>query len=137
MTSLRTICSRAFVHTETYASKFADKASKDITCGYSTNSKAYCVCKPSTNRVVKSRNLTFIDTPPGNLPPADDTYGRSTTTFFDALSFHASIHDTQVSVGEEDALARMEFMLGPTTAVEASKCPKGTAPSQSGVASYP
>ena len=37
-------------------------------CGYSEESKFYRVWNPKTHRVVESRNVTFIETPPHLLP---------------------------------------------------------------------
>jgi len=77
---LRAIGSRSVVCTEVYTSKFEDKAWEGMLCVYSTNSKDYRVYNPSTRRVVESRNVTFIETPPRN-----DTTGDQDTEFYDYL----------------------------------------------------
>ena len=68
LSPLRVIGARAFVHIK-------DSRTLDVAvwegkvCGYSDESKSYRVWNPKTHRVVESRDVTFIKTPPHLLPP--------------------------------------------------------------------
>ena len=68
LSHLRIIGARAFVHIKD--SRTLDAAAwEGKVCGYSEESKSYRVWNPKTHRVVESRNVTFIETPPHLLPP--------------------------------------------------------------------
>ena len=61
---LTIIGTRAFVRIETYTKRLGDKAWEGRLCGYSQESKAYRIYNPETRKVVESRNVVFIETPP-------------------------------------------------------------------------
>ena len=68
LSHLRVIGVRSFVHIKD--SRNLDAAAwEGKVCGYSEESKSYRVWNPKTHRVVESRNVTFIETPPHLLPP--------------------------------------------------------------------
>ena len=69
LTGLRAIGARAFVHREIYTKKLEDRAFEGKLCGYSHNSKAYCIYNPAKGTAVESRNVTFLETPAYTLPP--------------------------------------------------------------------
>ena len=74
---LRVIGARTFVHL-TDSGKLDAAAWEGKACGYSEESKSYRVWNPKAHRVVKSRNVTFIEIPqhlvppPSNLSPLQD-----------------------------------------------------------------
>lgn len=84
MSVLRSIDSKAFVHTEIYTSNFEDRPREGALYGYSTTSKASRIHKPSMRRAVRSQTVTFFKTPPSNLPPVEIAR-RTMTTFLTCL----------------------------------------------------
>ena len=68
LSRLRTIGARAFVHHERYRKKLEDRAFEGKLCGYGLDSQTYRVFNPSTQTVVESRNVTFIESPPRSMP---------------------------------------------------------------------
>ena len=131
---LRAIGSRSFVHTEVYTSKFEDKAWEGMLCGYSTNSKAYRVYNPSTRRVVESRNVTFIETPPRN-----DTTGDQDTEFYDylrdVLNFTTTFDDRSFDIDHAEAAARIKNMINYDSQFQTTPRTVVSPPAPSGVVS--
>ena len=68
LSHLRVIRARSFVHIND-SRKLDAAAWEGEVCGYSEERKSYRVWNPSTHRVVESKNVTFIETPPHLLPP--------------------------------------------------------------------
>ena len=66
---LKIIGARAFVHID---KKLGNKAWEGRLCGHRQESKACRVYNPETRKVVESRNVVFIETPPHAVPPPDD-----------------------------------------------------------------
>ena len=77
--NLRVFGCPAYAHIhQSLRSKFGDKSFKDISVGYAFDSHAWLVFNPSTNRVTRSRNVTFdeawipnVESPP-HTPIAND-----------------------------------------------------------------
>ena len=65
---LRTIGVRAFVHRETCTGNLDDRAFEGKLCGFSQDSRAYRIYNPAKGTVVKSRDVTFLETPAYSLP---------------------------------------------------------------------
>lgn len=61
---LRVIGARAFVRVETHTKKAVAKACEEWLVGYSGNNKSFCIYSPAKRRVLESRNIIFIETPP-------------------------------------------------------------------------
>ena len=68
LSHLRVIGARAFVHIKDYR-KLDAATWEGKVCGYSEDSESYRVWNPKPHRVMESRNVTFIETPPHLLPP--------------------------------------------------------------------
>lgn len=144
LSALRVIGSRSFVHTEVYTSKFEDKAWEGILCGYSTTSKSYRVYNPSTRHVVESRNVTFLETPPRNIPTSsNDPEAAYDHYFFDVLNFTSTFNDRSFDIDHVEATARMRNMIdydsapalaSSTSSGFAPSTPSSTLPTFSGVA---
>ena len=67
---LKIIGARAFVHIKN-PNKLGHASWEGMMCGFSnTESNSYRIWNPKTRRVVESRNVVFIDTPPSLLPAA-------------------------------------------------------------------
>ena len=77
---LRVIGARAFVHIETYTKKLELKAVEGRLVGYSNNSKSYRVFDPATRRIMESRNVVLIETPPQILRWNNDLQGHNYAT---------------------------------------------------------
>ena len=71
LSHLCVIGAKTFVHIK-YSRKLDAAAWERKVCGYSKESKSYRVWNPKTRRVVESRNVTFIETPPHLLPPPSE-----------------------------------------------------------------
>ena len=70
LSHLRIIGTTAFVHVKD-ATKLGHTSSEGMVCGFSQNeSKSFRIWNPKTHRVVESRNVVFIETPPHVLPPS-------------------------------------------------------------------
>lgn len=63
---------RAFVHIETLTKKLKCKAVGGRLVGYSINSKIYFIYNPAIRRIMKNRNVTFIETISRLLPPPSE-----------------------------------------------------------------
>ena len=68
LSHLRVIEARAFVHIKD-SRKLDAAAWERKVCGCSEERKSYRVWNPKTHRIVESRNVTFIETPPQLIPP--------------------------------------------------------------------
>ena len=68
---LRIIGSRAFVHVEGHTTKLQPRAWEGVLVGYDNDSPTFRIYNRTTGRVTSSRNVTFIETPPAVVPPAD------------------------------------------------------------------
>eukprot|EP00752_Nemacystus_decipiens_P017171 g15384.t1 len=68
---LRIIGSRAFVHVEGHTTKLQPKAWEGVLVGYNNDSPTFRIYDRATGRITSSRNVTFIESPPAVLPPAD------------------------------------------------------------------
>ena len=68
LSHLRVIEARTFVHIKD-SRKLDAAACGGKVCGYSEESKSLKVWNPKINRVVESRNVTFIEAPPHLLSP--------------------------------------------------------------------
>ena len=67
---LQIIGARAFVHIRN-PNKLGHKLWEEMVCGFSKiESNSYRIWNPKTRRVVESRNVVFIETPPNRLPAA-------------------------------------------------------------------
>lgn len=60
----RTIGARVFIHVEQRTTKLHDEAWEGKLVGYYADSRRVRVYNPKTNRVIESRNVTFIEPPP-------------------------------------------------------------------------
>lgn len=69
---LSTIGARVLVHIKQYVPKVQDKAWEGKLVGYYNDSKEVRLYNPDTNRVMESRIVTFIETPPYNIRSAGD-----------------------------------------------------------------
>ena len=69
--SLHVVCARAFVHKEAHVHKLEPKAWEGLMIGYGKDSRSYRIYNPQTRRITESRNVTFIETLPKALPPAE------------------------------------------------------------------
>ena len=68
LSHLKVIGARAFVHIKD-AKKLNPKSWKGMLCGFSEDEAlSYRVLNPTIRRVVESRNVTFIETPPHLIP---------------------------------------------------------------------
>ena len=65
MTALRAIGPRAFIHAEIHTTKTVDKPWEGKLFGFSPNSRSYLLYHGEKGTYVKSRNVTFIEPPPG------------------------------------------------------------------------
>ena len=65
---IRVIGARTFVHIKDFR-KLDAAAWEGKVCDYGEKSKSDRVLNPKTRRVVESRNVIFIETPPHLLPP--------------------------------------------------------------------
>ena len=100
LSHLRVIGVRSFVHIKD--SRNLDAAAwEGKVCGYSEESKSYRVWNPKPHRVVESRNVTFIETPPHLLPHRQSSlrckiwycrHGISTTTLWTTTTFHTTTY---------------------------------------------
>ena len=66
---LRFMGARVFVHFERCTKKIALKAIEGWRVGYSSDGKSYPVSNPVTRRIIKRRDVIFIETPSRLLPP--------------------------------------------------------------------
>ena len=68
LSHLKIIGARSFVHIKD-AKKLEPKSWEEILCGFiEDGALSYRVWKPKTHRVVESKNVTFIETPPHLIP---------------------------------------------------------------------
>ena len=68
LSHLKIIGAKAFVHIKD-AKKLESRSWEGILCGFSENEAlSYRVWNPKTCRVLESRNVTFIETPPHFIP---------------------------------------------------------------------
>lgn len=79
--------------------------------GYSTNSRTYRVYKPSTRRVIESRNVTFLETPPRNLGSITDTEETYDTYLFDVLNFTSTFSNNQFNMDKDESTSRIQNIL--------------------------
>eukprot|EP00903_Cladosiphon_okamuranus_P021709 g19958.t1 len=70
---LRIIGSRAFVHVEGHTTKLQPRAREGVLVGYDNDSPTFCIYNRTTGHITSSRNVTFIESPPVVLPPADSS----------------------------------------------------------------
>ena len=111
LSHLKIIGARAFVHIKD-AKKLEPKFWEGMLCGFSENEAlSYRVWNPKTHRVVESRNVTFIETPPHRIPqptrlPADlvDDYASTDDLLRDARDYTAVL-DFNVNIPAEHANA--------------------------------
>ena len=128
---VKTIGARAFVHIKD-AKKLEPKSWEGMLCGFSEDEALYYrVWNPNTRRVVESRNVTFIETPPRTipqptrlsplreLPPAElvddsvstDDLLRDARDYTAVLDFNVNIPAEHANVDSVDGGPGMESIL--------------------------
>eukprot|EP00903_Cladosiphon_okamuranus_P012044 g11309.t1 len=70
---LRIIGSRAFVHVEGHNTKRQPRAWEGVLVGYENDSPTFRIYNRTTGHITSSRNVTFIESSPAVLPPADSS----------------------------------------------------------------
>ena len=60
---LRIIGARAFVHQPLHTGKLEEKAWEGRLVGYDANSPTYRIYNPASRNIIRSRNVTFIESP--------------------------------------------------------------------------
>ena len=105
LSHLKTIDARAFVRIKN-PNKLDHPSWEGMVCGFSeTESNSYRIWNPKTRRVVKSRNVVFIETPPNLLSAAkwlspqhdlgEPSYDFSDDTLDDNYVSHDMLRDVQ------------------------------------------
>ena len=131
LSHIKTIGARAFVHIKD-AKKLEPKSWEGMLCDFNEDEAlSYWVWNPKPRRVVESRNVTFIETPPHlipqptrlsslrELPPAElvDDYASTDDMLRDAwdyttvLDFNVDIPDEHANVDSVDGDPGMEPIL--------------------------
>ena len=118
LSHLKTISARAFVHIKD-AKKVEPKSWEGMLCNFNEDEAlSYWVWNPKPRRVVESRNVTFIETPPHlipqpkrlsplrELPPAElvDDYASTDDLMRDARDY-TTVLDFNVNIPDEHAKA--------------------------------
>ena len=96
---IRIIGARAFVYIKD-SNKLGDTSWEEMVCGFSqSESNSFRIWNPKTRRVVESRNVVLIETPPHLLPPSRrlsplqgleaPTFNFSATTASTTTTLHA------------------------------------------------
>ena len=96
LSHFRVIGARAFVHIKD--SKKLDAAAWERkVCGCSEERRSYRVWNPKSHRIMESRNVTFIETPPQLIPPPLKLSPLQdlvppTTTLWTTTTFHTTTY---------------------------------------------
>ncbi len=96
LSHLRVIGARAFVHVEGAKDKLNERAWEGKLVGYDSQSRTYRIYKPSTRKVIRSRNVTFIESPSKNMRDDSNLTSKRTNVGAKEKSSFTNVEDGDV-----------------------------------------